>query len=492
MDDKIKKEYSKMKDKKIQFLKFAMFLGFFAFLIFGAKAAEAATLYFSPSSGNFSVGNILNTSVLVNTQGKAINNSSAVINFPASLLEVISVSKSGSIFSLWVEEPAFSNSAGTISFDGGLPTPGFNGTAGKIVNIVFRIRNAGTASLVFSSGAVLANDGYGTDILQTMAQAQFNLISEERPVAPPPTALGTPQAPEISSPTHPDSNKWYAKNIATFTWPISPDVTATRLLVGRLSVTEPIVLYTPPISQKTIENMGDGVWYFNAQLRNNSGWGDIAHFKFQVDTKQPDRFDIQLAPRKDPTERRVKFVFDAHDEMSGIDHYEVRIDDRADEIWVDDGSGVYGTSPVSHGNHILIAKAVDRAGNFVTNSIEFAVEQSPLFKFGFFAIDVLSIIIPLLGLLVLLFLLLWYVWRRYQLFKKRVHKEVQEVDESVHKSFDSLRKDVREHIARLENVKSRRQLSEEEDQLMHQLKKNLDNAEKIIDKEVKDVEKEIK
>ena len=121
--------------------------------------ASAATLYFSPSSGNFSVGNILTTSVLVNTQSQAINNSDAVINFPASLLEVVSVSKSGSVFSLWVEEPAFSNSAGTITFNGGLPTPGFNGTAGKIVNIVFRVKSAGSASLIFSSAAVRANDG---------------------------------------------------------------------------------------------------------------------------------------------------------------------------------------------------------------------------------------------------------------------------------------------------------------------------------------------
>ncbi|MDP2704451.1 MAG: hypothetical protein Q8P01_04525 [bacterium] len=363
-----------MKDKKIQFLKFALFLGFFAFLIFGARTADAATLYFSPSSGNFSVGNILNASVLVNTQGQAINNSSAVINFPAGLLEIVSVSKSGSIFSLWVEEPAFSNSAGTISFDGGLSTPGFNGTAGKIVNIVFRIRNAGTASLVFSSAAVRANDGYGTDILQTKAQAQFNLISEERPIAPPPTALGTPQAPSISSPTHPDSNKWYAEDTATFTWPVSADVTATRLLVGKIPTATPIVLYTPPVSQKTIENLEDGEWYFHAQLRNSSGWGNTTHFRFQIDTEKPARFDIAEVKRDDPTNPRVTFAFNASDEISGIDHYEVQIDSGSAEIWQDDGSRTYEAPVLTPGKHVLIAKAIDKAGNSLTNSVEFTIE----------------------------------------------------------------------------------------------------------------------
>src|SRR3989338_3585944 len=206
-----------MKTRKFLVLSFSF--AFFALTF--ALPAHAATLYFSPSSGNFSVGNILTTSVLVDTQGQSINNADAVINFPAGLLDVVSVNKSGSIFSLWVEEPTFSNSAGTISFDGGLPTPGFNGTAGKLLSVIFRVRNAGTASLIFSSGAVRANDGYGTDILQTRAQAQFSLISEERP-APPPTEEAPPVVsiprPVIMSTTHPDEDKWYSNNDPFFKW----------------------------------------------------------------------------------------------------------------------------------------------------------------------------------------------------------------------------------------------------------------------------------
>ena len=134
----------------------SFFILIFAFCIFTVKTANAASLYFSPSSGNFSVGDIISTSVFVNTEGVAINNADAVINFPTDLLEVISVNKSGSIFSLWVEEPSFSNSAGTISFNGGLPTPGVTGTAGEALNTVFRVSSAGSASVVFSSFPVSA------------------------------------------------------------------------------------------------------------------------------------------------------------------------------------------------------------------------------------------------------------------------------------------------------------------------------------------------
>ncbi|GAI35186.1 unnamed protein product, partial [marine sediment metagenome] len=41
-------------------------------------------------------------------------------------LEVLNISKENSIFTLWPEEPIFSNSAGEISFSGGTPHPGFN------------------------------------------------------------------------------------------------------------------------------------------------------------------------------------------------------------------------------------------------------------------------------------------------------------------------------------------------------------------------------
>ena len=162
----------------------------FGIFLFGCNSAYAASLYFSPSSGNQTAGNILNVNVLVNTQGKVINNADAVIRFPANILEAVSISKTGSIFSLWVEEPSFSNSAGTISLNGGLPTPGFTGSAGKMVSIAFRVKTAGSASLAFTSGAVRANDGFGTDILSSLGTATFTISPV--PVIPVPEPTPTP------------------------------------------------------------------------------------------------------------------------------------------------------------------------------------------------------------------------------------------------------------------------------------------------------------
>ena len=128
-----------MGNEKLKLFRLSILFGCFALFILIPKLADAATLYLSPSSGQYTVGDILSASVIVNTQDKAINNADAVIYFPSDLLEIVSLSKSGSIFSLWVEEPSFSNGAGTISFNGGVPTPGFTGSAGKVLSIVFKV-----------------------------------------------------------------------------------------------------------------------------------------------------------------------------------------------------------------------------------------------------------------------------------------------------------------------------------------------------------------
>jgi len=563
---------------------------------FGYSNASAAISYFSPSSGNITVGNIFTVNILVNTEGVTINNAEAVISFPKDLLEIVSVGKSGSIFSLWVEEPAFSNSAGTLSFNGGVPTPGFNGAAGKILSVVFRVKNGGSASLVFSSTTVRANDGYGTNVFKTGVQASFNLISEgkavssEEKLSPTPSVApvvgGLPAAPQISSPTHPDQEKWYSNNNPKFIWKLSSDVTAVRILYDKFSTSRPTVIYKPPISEKQLENIKDGIWYFHAQFNNAKGWSDVVHFRIQVDTERPISFNITEVPREDNTAPKVKFIFDAKDETSGIDHYEIKIDGGDPEIWGDSESHQYETSIVSPGKHTLLAKAIDKAGNSLASSIEFTVEvlvsptiidyqkelqsgepliihgstypnskvnvwlqkendnlksftiesdrsgefiftdneklsdgvyklwvevidgrgarslpsgkitisitESAVFRIGNWAISFLAVVVPLVALIIMLLLLLWYGWYKFSFMRKRLRKEVREVESALHKSFELLKEDIRTQVKTLERARTKRQLTEEEEKIIKQLKRDLDGAEEIIREEIEDIEKEVK
>lgn len=154
---------------------------------------NAATLSLTPSTSNINVGNIVFVKININTQGKYINNAEAILQFPLDLLEVISITKSPSIFSLWVENPEYSNTKGTVSFNGGVANPGYNGSTGTVASVTFRAKKQGTASLLFSDAAIRENDGLGTDILSGRGTSVIQIVDtkEEPQPTPPPATVKT-------------------------------------------------------------------------------------------------------------------------------------------------------------------------------------------------------------------------------------------------------------------------------------------------------------
>jgi len=561
----------------------------FAFLAITPQFAHAANLYFTPSSGSHVVGTTLSVSVYVASADQAMNAASGMITFPPDKLQVASLSKTGSIFSLWVQEPSFSNAAGTVDFEGIVLNPGFTGASGKILSVMFRVRAVGIAPISFSSGSVLANDGKGTNILTGLGTANFTLgtIGPGVPESITPSeVVGAPSAPEIKSSTHPEPNKWYPLGNAKFSWDVPSGMTGARLLVGKIPNAIPTVTYATSISSKEITDLADGTWYFHVRLRNSEGWGGVSHFRFQIDTEKPERFDIREIVRNDLTEPKAKFVFDASDKTSSIDHYEVQIDNESSPIWRDDGNHTYETSAFPPGRHTLIAKAVDKAGNSSTNSAEFtikalepptitdyprelasgeiltikgktkysdvqvhifvqhekdeakshsvksdkdgkftfvaedrlssgiyavwaevidargvksepsekvtiAVERPAFLRISSLAIGLLSVAIPLIALVLLLVYLAWHWWHKLATLRKKVRKEIREVDQALHKAFDALKEAIREQIKMLEKTKTKRQLTEEEEKIIKQLKKDLDDAEKFVKKEIDDIAREV-
>lgn len=352
----------------------------FLLLGFVPVAVDAATLYFSPSSGSHAVGDTFSVNVYVSSADQAMNAASGVISFPSDKLEAVSLSKSGSIFSLWVQDPSFSNSAGTVNFEGIVLNPGFIGASGKILSINFRIKAAGTAPTTFSSGSVLANDGKGTNILSGLSSANFSLGitgSAAPKITVPSEISGTPAAPEIRSSTHPDSNKWYAIKDAKFTWDVPKDTTGVRLLVGKIPQAVPTVLYAPPINSKEVGDLADGTFYFHVQLRNAQGWGGISHFRFQIDTKAPEPFTIKFVDGKETYNPRPTALFDTTDSLSGIDYYKIKVGEG--DFFSLSGTEVVKENPYtlslqSPGKRTILVQAYDRAGNYTMDAEEFVIK----------------------------------------------------------------------------------------------------------------------
>lgn len=580
--------------KKFYFL---IIIFIFSFFVFNFNEADAASLYFSPSSGSYNVGGAFTINVIVASTDQAMNATQGVVSFPKDKLEAVSLSKTGSIINLWIQEPSFSDSGGTVNFEGIVLNPGFTGSNGKIISILFRVKSAGNGELSFSSGSVLANDGKGTNILSSLGNAKF-VLTEKKEVeiapSPPPIKVSEPpSAPEITSTTHPDSEKWYAINDAEFSWLLTEDITALRFLTDKNFDSVPKDTYTELISEKEFPSLEDGIWYFHLRLRNEAGWSKTSHFRFQIDTAPPEPFGIKFLDGKETDNPQPTILFDTTDSLSGIDYYKIKIGegnyfDIAPEIVK---ANPYTLPLQAPGKRIILVQAFDKAGNYTSASEEFIIKPiaPPIitdysskitkgetgfikgaaypdatvvvwferqqdmtlfeksfsrqvksdqkgdflliidkeFKTGNYTVwletvdnrgvrseptekltisiagpvlltigvtlmNLFAVVIPIVALFFLLLFGLWYGWHKFKTFKRRVRKEVADVDKVLHKSFDKLRNDVREQIKFLEKAESRRELTKEEDRVLEKLKKDLDDAEKFVKKEIEDIEREIK
>jgi hypothetical protein len=359
----------------------------FTFCILVPKAnAQKASLYFSPSSGTYTVGNTFLVQVKVNSGGVAINAADGTIIFDPDKLEVVRISKEDSIFTLWVQEPTFSNSLGTINFAGGKPSPGFIGAAGTIFNIYFRGKTSGSTNLTFASGSVLADDGKGTNILGSLGSGVYNLTAKGIETVPPeeitpqPTA-GPPKAPIVSSPDCPDENRWCSNNSPRLEWKLPQDVTAVSYAIDKNPTTNPKEIFEP-ISSTSFRNLEDGIWYFHINFKNQYGWGALTHRKLMIDTKPPLPFEIEVK-MEDPTDPQPVLFFETIDELSGIEYYELTIG-KGEPFQV---KGITKENPLklpfqAPGKHLVVVRAFDKAGNFTDakKEIEILPIETPEIK----------------------------------------------------------------------------------------------------------------
>src|SRR3989338_9059734 len=354
----------------------------FSFALFSLAplSTYAATLNFSPPSGSYGVGSTFSVNVYVESSNQAMNAASGVVSFPWDKLEVVSISKTGSIFSLWPAEPSFSNSAGTVSFEGIVLNPGYTGANGKILSITFRARNAGQANLNLSSGSILANDGTGTNILNGMRVAVFTLINAgETPPTPPvieTVSTATSNALGITSATHPDQTKWYADNTPEFSWELPQGTLEVRTLIGKNPSGVPSISYIPPISKKKADELPDGTYYFSLQVRTANGWSAISRYRVNIDTTPPKTFSIVFPHGNIGWEPQPVVFFNTIDNESGISHYDIKVGSDAKPVKTAPvaTSNPYVLPPQVPGNYTLLVTAVDNAGNVRNSSAEFTVE----------------------------------------------------------------------------------------------------------------------
>lgn len=346
----------------------------------GAHAARAATLSFSPQSGTYFAGRSFSVSVLVSSPDQGMNAAQGEISFPANDLEVLSLSESNSVMSIWVQNPTFSNQDGTIDFGGVAVSPGFQGTNGNVITIRFEAKNSGNAPLSFVSGSVLANDGKGTNILTSMGAADFTITPLASTLASADLSSNKGNAPAaviINTTPSVVPGQWYNLDQITFNWSVPADAEGVDYTISNNADLQLPDVNQGMVSQASynLSQFSDGVWYFFVSFNSGSAWSPPAVVRLMLDRSPPAPFIISRIDTNQ-TDPRPLFAWAANDVTSGIDHYEVKIGDGDwfDSSVIQNGSSSYLLplqSPAIW--RTLTVRAFDKAGNYADATTNFTV-----------------------------------------------------------------------------------------------------------------------
>jgi hypothetical protein len=438
----------------------------------------AADLYILPSNKDLNVGDNLNVSVYVDSLDQAMNAVSFKISYPEDLLRFVSLSKAGTIINLWVQEPKGGN--GEVFAEGIVLNPGFAGTRGKILNITFKALNSGKADINFVSGAVLANDGFGTNILKNMKGGSYNIrkASIEKP------SISYLPTPKITSPTHPDQEKWYNNNDPVFEWKVPEGVVEVRVLYGKNPDAIPTVRYSPPISKRSLTDIPDGTYWFSVQFIGEGTESNVGRFKFNIDTQPPilEEFSLGLIDTNS-----IKFKIKAKDELSGIDRIDIYLDNnlvssKSTDVFED------VIKNVESGKHIFKGVIYDKAGNSIQKEEIINVPQ-PTVKTEIVVqkdYTLYFILLFVLILLIIIALIIYITKHRVEIIHKEIRKEkIENIKADLKKHLKETLQDLRHDISLLDEDP---RLSQREKELYQEARNILEEAEKKIEEKLKELE----
>ncbi len=403
-------ENKKFKIKIALIFKKLFFLSIFIVILFGyfSKNVDAASLYLSPQNSSVLVGGTLNVSLVLDTDDKAVNVIESELFFPPDKLQLAAPSFGESIIQIWPTPPLFSNSEGRVYLIGGKPSPGITTKNGTVLTLTFKVVSAGSGEIRFGKkSSVLANDGAGTDVLNSKTTASFNATF--------PPSFG----PKIFSPTHPNQDKWFSNSNPLFYWNRSSISEDFSFKLDHDPKGMPDIIPdgggATSTSYSGIEN---GIWYFHLIEKIGGVWGGASHYAIKVDSDKPDAFTIYTTPSKETISQSPVFRFSTNDSFSGIDHYEMKIvplslSEKEGVIFFR-VSSPYQAINWKVGRYLIVVRAIDNAGNVRDES----VTVSSLNLFSKFisqeGVDLIVGVVPWIwiifaGIIILLIFLIMFV-----------------------------------------------------------------------------------
>jgi len=295
-----------------------------------------ATLTMLPSSGSFYEGDVIQVLALVHTGSQPINAVRAHISYPSDLMEIIQISSDASFCSFFVEQE-FDNQTGQIIYSCGAPSPGFSGEFGLVGTFYFRMKKTGYANLQFAQDStVLANDGFGTDLLSGTSGASFNIIErldeyeQLSPVGEQDTAIEIPLPVLVNSKTHSDQNKWYKHGHVEFEFQKTNGTIGFSYLLDQESDSRPDPSKYSTDNFVKYDGLEDGIWYLHFMEISQDDVGPISHYKIQIDSDAPEPPEVTAIERND--DQSLWTLYLSANDDNDISKYEVIVDGETYEV----------------------------------------------------------------------------------------------------------------------------------------------------------------
>jgi len=387
--------------------------------------AFAGTLNLVTDKTQFAIGDEFSVDVKVDSEGAGINAAQATVNFPVSVLQEKSIEKANSVFSFWLQEPVADNTAGEVSFIGG-STSGLTGKTLQALRITFKVIGSGPADISFSSGAITAADGNGTNVLSTMKGLSITSITKQEaariipaPKVPPVQIIKRPAVPTgklpvvpvLNVPLYPTSGGWY-NSLASFIvhWALPPDVTNVATALDQKPTSD---IKTPEglFDNKTFENLSDGIWYLHIRFKNDVGWGPVADYKIGIDTTPPLPFSIVSKEGLSTYIVAPEISFETKDQPSGVDFYRILVDGKeATTTFLT----TYTLPPETSGKHAVTVIAEDRAGNKTSTVINIQILEKAFVSLGSFSMTQFQFFAIMITIILFLFGAWWYTYRKWE------------------------------------------------------------------------------
>lgn len=160
---------------RLALLSITLYLGTILFPV----AVHAAGLSLYTPKSNVPLGEQITVTVAASSADQPMNAVSGSLLIPSAAL-VVSISKQNSVVNFWTEEPHLVGNA--IRFEGVIMNPGYQGSSAKLFTVILNTKRSGELLMRFTDGAVLANDGLGTNILNTLETTKIRVT--EQPFVP--------------------------------------------------------------------------------------------------------------------------------------------------------------------------------------------------------------------------------------------------------------------------------------------------------------------